>query len=211
MWPRARSRKATVLTDFSTEYAQRSDDELLHLATQRHYLTPEATAALDAELRRRSLTESDRVEHQKFVKRQERHEHKDRRRRIFGKRQFSWLELLSAFVAMGVIAWAYFSLPKTYRLKPDWEEAAACVVIASILVIVGWRSLLRNITFWIALILSASIQLAVVHAWVQRTGRLNRSAGKLATLLGFVLFIAIYGCFRLLRRNFYGEGSTESG
>jgi hypothetical protein len=37
-------------------------------------LTTEAATALDAELRRRNLTESDRVEHQKFVKRQERRE-----------------------------------------------------------------------------------------------------------------------------------------
>lgn len=199
-----------MLTDFSTEYSQRSDDELLHLATQRHSLTTEAATALDAELRRRSLTESDRVEHQKFEKRQERREFRGRRRKIFGKRQFSWLELLSAFGAMGVIAWAYFSLPKQYHLKPDWEEAAVCVVIASVFVIVGWRSLWRNITFWIVLILSASIQLAVVHAWVQRTGQLNRNAGKLATLFGFVLFFAIYGGVKLLRRNFYGEGSSES-
>jgi hypothetical protein len=53
--------------DFFAGYSERSDDELLHLATQRHYLTREAAAALDAELRRRNLTESDRVEHQKFV------------------------------------------------------------------------------------------------------------------------------------------------
>lgn len=200
-----------MLTDFSTEYAQRSDDELLELATQRHSLTQEAATALDAELRRRNLTESDRVEHQKFVKHQELREYRGRRRKIFGKRQFSWLELLSAFGAMGVIAWAYFSLPKQYHLKPDWEEAAVCVVIASVLVVVGWRSLWRNITFWIALILSASIQLAVVHAWVHRTGQLNHNAGELATLSGFVLYFAIYACLRLLRRNFYGEGSAEGG
>jgi hypothetical protein len=59
-----------MLTDFSTEYSQRIDDELLHLATQRHSLTTEAAAALDAELRRRNLTDSDRVEHQRFVKEQ---------------------------------------------------------------------------------------------------------------------------------------------
>jgi hypothetical protein len=200
-----------MLTNFSTEYAQRSDDELLELATQRHSLTQEAVTALDAELRRRNFTESERVEHQKFVKYQARREYRGHRRKILGKRQFSWSELLSAFGAMGVIAWAYFSLPKPYRLKPDWEEAAVCVVIASVFVIVGWRPLWRNITFWITLILSASIQLAVVHAWVQRMGRLTRNAGKLATLFGFVLFFAIYGCLRLLRRNFYGEESTESG
>ena len=62
--------KATMPIDFSTEYSQRSDDELLQLATQRHSLTTEAAAALDAELRRRNLTDSDRVEHQRFVKEQ---------------------------------------------------------------------------------------------------------------------------------------------
>jgi hypothetical protein len=196
-------------TDFSTEYSHRSDDELLHLATQRHYLTMEAADALDAELRRRNLTESDRVEHQRFEKRQERREFRGRRRKIFGKRQLSWLELLWAFAVMAAIACSYLALPKRYDLKPGWEEAAVCVMIASVFVIVGWGSLWRNITFWIALILSAAIQLATVHAWVQRSGGLNRNAGKLATIFGFVLFFAIYGAFRLLRRNFYGEGTSE--
>jgi hypothetical protein len=199
-----------MLTDFSTEYSQRSDDELLHLATQRHALTKEAEAALDSELRRRNLTESDRVEHQKFAKRQERREHKGRRRKIFGKRQFSWLELLSEFVAMGVIVWAYFALPKRYHLNPDWEEAAVSVMIASVFVIIGWRSLWRDIAFWMALIFSSTIQLAVVHTWVQRAGGLSRGVGKLATLLGFVLFFAIFGCIKLLRRDFFGEGSSRS-
>jgi hypothetical protein len=56
--------------DLTTEYSQRSDDELLQLATERHSLTSQAAAALDAELRRRNLTDSDRVEHQRFVKMQ---------------------------------------------------------------------------------------------------------------------------------------------
>ena len=199
-----------MLTDFSIEYSQRSDDELLHLATQRHSLTAEAAAALDAELRRRNLTESDRVEHQKFEKRQERREFTNRRRKVLGKRQFSWLELLSAFAVMAVIACAYFALPKRYHLKPDWEETAVCVTIASVTVIVGWRSLWRDIAFWMALILSSATQLVVVHAWVQRAGKLSRGAGKLATVFGFLLFFVIYGCIKLLRRNFYGEGTSES-
>ena len=56
------------MLDFATEYAKRSDDELLHLASARHSLTTEAVAALDAELHRRNLTEPDRVEYQRFVK-----------------------------------------------------------------------------------------------------------------------------------------------
>lgn len=195
--------------DFSTEYLQRSDDELLHLATQRHSLTTEAVAALDAELRRRNLTESDRIEHQKFAKRQERREHKGRRRKILGKRQFSWLELLSAFAAMGMIAWAYLALPQRYHLKADWEEAAVCSMIVSILVVVGWRPLWRDAAFWVALVVSCAIQLAVAHAWVERVGRLTRGTGKLAALLGFALFVAIYKGIKLLGRSLYGEESFK--
>ena len=43
----------------------------------------------------------------------------------------------------------------------------------------------------------------VVHAWVQRAGNLSDGQGKLAILLGFVLFFAIYGFVWLLRPNIY--------
>jgi len=200
-----------MLNDFSTEYADRSDDELLRLATDRASLTNEAVAALDAELRQRNLTQSDQTKYQRFVHRMEQRESRTRRRKIFGKGQFSWLELLWAFGAMGLISFAYLELPSRYHLKPDWEDAAVCVMIASVFIAVGWRFLWREIAFWTALILSSTIHLAIAHAWIQRAGKLSRGAGKLATFLGFVLFLAIYGCIRLLRRNFYGEGTPESG
>jgi hypothetical protein len=106
---------------------------------------------------------------------------------------------------MAVIVCAYLLLPKRFHFKPDWEEAAVYVMIFSVTVTVGWRSLWREIAFWMSLILSSAIQLAVAHAWIHRAGALGRGAGKLATFLGFGLFVAIYACLRLLRRNFYGE------
>jgi hypothetical protein len=45
----------------------------------------------------------------------------------------------------------------------------------------------------------------IVHAWILRVGKFSRGQGKLAILLGCVLFFAIYGFVWLLRRNFYGE------
>jgi len=60
-----------VNSDFSAEYSERSDAELLQLASERNSLTAEAADALDAELRRRNLTEFDRVEYQRFVEGQE--------------------------------------------------------------------------------------------------------------------------------------------
>lgn len=56
-----------------------------------------------------------------------------------------------------------------------------------------------------ALVMSSVMHLAVVHAWTLRARELNRGQGKLAILLGFVLFIAIFGLVRLLRRMFYRE------
>src|SRR5215470_1720316 len=59
-------------SDFSVSYFERSDDDLLLLASDRASLTTEAGLALDAELRRRNLTESDRVKYQQFIKHDER-------------------------------------------------------------------------------------------------------------------------------------------
>lgn len=73
-----------MLNKFSIEYSERSDDELLELASDRVSLTTEAAAALDAELRRRNLTESDQAKHQHFVKRNEQRDATRRRRKIFG-------------------------------------------------------------------------------------------------------------------------------
>ncbi len=44
-----------TVSSFSTEYAHKSDDELLCLLTERDTLLPEAAAALDAEVQRRGL------------------------------------------------------------------------------------------------------------------------------------------------------------
>jgi hypothetical protein len=172
-------------------------------------LTTEAAAALDTELHRRNLTESDRVEHQRFVKRQGRLESRSRRRKIFGGGEFSWHELLGAFGAMALISFAYLALPSRYHLKPDWQEAAVYVMIAAVAIAAGWRNLWRDIAFWMTLTLSSSIQLAVAHAWIQRRGDLSRSLARGATLLGLVLFVALYGIIWLLRRKSHRAATSN--
>jgi len=106
---------------------------------------------------------------------------------------------------MALISFTYVALPSRYHLKPDWQEAAVDVMFASVFIAVAssvWR---RKIGFWMSLVISSAIHLVVVHAWIQRVGNLSRGQGKLAVLLGFVLFFAVYGILRVLRRNFYGE------
>lgn len=69
--------------NFSAEYSERSDDELLLLASDRDSLTGEAATALDAELRRRNLTRSDLARYQRFVKHNEQREASRQRRRAW--------------------------------------------------------------------------------------------------------------------------------
>lgn len=204
-----------MLTDFAAEYSRRSDGELLHLASARHSLVPEAAAALDSELHRRNLTESDLIEHQKFVKRQERREGRREaklRRRWEGlglKWQLKGREILELIAVMTVVSVAYFALPSRYHLNPDWQEAAFILVLTSVglaFIVRSWR----NIVFWISLGVSSAIHLVVVHAWTRPTPDLSRGRAKIAFFLGFVLFLIVYGAVRLLRRVFPGgeEGQT---
>jgi hypothetical protein len=204
-----------MLADFATEYSRRSDGELLHLASARHSLVPDAAAALDSELRRRNLTESDRIEHQKFAKRQERREGRretNLRRRWEGlglKWELKWREILEILAVMAVILVAHFALPSRYHLNPDWQEAALIVMLTSVglaFIVRSWR----NIVFWISLGVSSAIHLIVVHAWTRQTPDLGHARAKIAFFLGFVLFLVVYGAVRLLRRVFHGgeEGQT---
>jgi hypothetical protein len=203
-----------MLKDFPAAYSKRSDDELLHLASTRSSLTPEASTALDAELCRRNLTESDRVEYQRFVKRQEQREARRHRRKKFGplKYQLSWLDLLWAFAAVALISFTYIALPSRYHMKPEWQDAAFIVMMTSVFIAIASRSLFwRNFAFWMSLAISSIIHLAVVHAWTRRVPDLSRGQGKLATLLGFVLFVAVYGFVRLLQRNFHDKEACDRG
>lgn len=193
--------------DFFTEYSRRSADELLSLAADRASLTTEAAAALDAELRRRNLKESDQAKYEQLVKREEQREAKRRRRTLLGTRRdrSSWVDLLWALIVMALVSFAYLALPSRYHMKPDWQEAAVHVMFASVSIAVAGSILWRKIGFWMSLVISSATHLVVVHAWIMRARSFSRGQGKMAVLLGFVLFFAVYGIVWNLGRGFYGE------
>lgn len=197
--------------NLSAEYSERSNDELLQLASDRSSLTDEAAAALNDELRRRNLTESDQTKHQQFVRRRERREATRRRRKIFGTRsdRSKWIDVFWTFLAIALISSAYIALPNRYHMKPDWQEAAFHVMFASVFIAVVGRSWSRRTSFWMSLVLSSAIHIVVVHAWLLRVGHFSTGQGELAIMLGWVLFVAIYGVVWLLRRNLYGEEAPD--
>ena len=197
--------------NFSVEYSERSDDDLLQLASDRSSLTNEAAVALDDELRRRNLAESDRAKHQQFVRHKERSEAIKRRRRIFGTRNdlSSWVDVFWTLLAIALISSTYVALPNRYHMKPHWQEAAVLMVFASVFIAVASTVWWRRISFWMSLAISSAIHVAVVHAWIRQVGNFSRGQGKLAVLLGFVLFFTVYGVVFLLRRNIYGEEAHD--
>jgi hypothetical protein len=154
-------RETKMPNDFSAEYSERSDDELLHLASERHSLTPEATAALDAELRRRNLTESDRLEHQRTVKRYEQREARKHRRYINSSFlvRFKLPQALAALIMLAVL-WAMSHLPVRYQEK--WGQTIFTTVAGVVIAILSspktyFRGSGITSLHWAALLASAFV------------------------------------------------------
>ena len=184
--------------NFSAEYSQRGDDELLQLASDRFSLTSGAAAALDDELHQRHLTECDRATHQQFVRRREQREAGRQRRRIFGTRSDSgkwldkWVDLFWALLAIVLISSGYIALPNRYHMRPDLQEAAVHVMFASVFIAVVARSWWRQIGF------SMSLALVVCDSYVccprldtARRKSPQRKTSHLARLC------AVFRCLRL--------------
>lgn len=106
-----------MLNDFSTQYADLNDEQLLQVASDRESLTDDAVAALDAEMRKRNLTREDLITHERFVERSRQRDARRTRRKLFGSRRYreSWVNgLVPVFWSAFVIAliWvAYIALP----------------------------------------------------------------------------------------------------
>jgi hypothetical protein len=201
-----------MLDKFSTEYAHRTDHELLHFASDRDSLTMEAASALDAELQRRNLTEADLVRHQEFVARVEKRDALRRRQKIFGKPKrdpFPWFEMFCVVVVMAFIWIIYAALPDRFHMSADWEKSMPEVMFASVATAGFGNPWWRKITFWMSWAISSAINLVIAHAWLQRVGKFSRWQGDIVVLLGFVLFFFIFALVSFLRRSLLGEDVSD--
>jgi hypothetical protein len=199
-----------MTTDFSLEYSRFSDDQLLALASTRASLIDVARLALDSEMTRRGLTQSDRIKYEQSVKMASRRETRRLRRKIFGSRadQDSWGDTLTivfwSVLVMSLIGFAYLALPVRYQFTPDWKEAAMSVMFVSVPIAVGGFSYWRNVGFWVSLSFSSILHLCLVHAWIIRMGALTSGRGgteRGALAVGFVLFFVVLGCGWILQRT----------
>ena len=202
------------MSDFSTQYADLSNEELLRIASDRASLRDEAVLALDAEMQKRKLNSSDVTKQQRIVERSVRQESRRRRRKVVGSSRSwrssaqDWAVVLCAAICIGLISIAYQKLPPKYHFSSDWEEAAEYVMWASVGIIAISSFFWRRIGFWISIVVSTALHALMVHAWVKRAGTLSGhhdKSDRLAIMLGFMLFVAVYGCGFYFRRKFYGE------
>jgi hypothetical protein len=200
------------MTEFFSNYAGLRDEELLQIASDRISLTPEAAAALDAEMVRRTLTSADLTQHEKSVRQQTRREARRGRRKLFGRSRsreslgdglftFLWAVLVFSLIWIG-----YVALPGRYHFSPDWEQTSVQVMIATILIAAASRFWWSRITFWISLTISSTIDAILLHMWIVRFGPPEgRRSLRLPFLLGVVLFGIVYGTGLYLRQKFSGE------
>jgi hypothetical protein len=127
------------------------------------------------------------------------------------KYRLSPSDLLWAFSLMGLLLLTYFLLPyfaisSRNHSEAGWVDATLFVILASVLIVVATRTVfLRDPVFWMSLVISAALHLLAVHAWSQRVQGFRNGAGKIAVLLGPVLFFAVYRSVRLLQPRFYDE------
>jgi len=180
-------------TDFSTEYSRRTDDELLRLALERDALTDEAAEALEVELQRRNLTESDRIEYQKFAKLQERLERRNQHRRnsgTFVDRESLLNKAVAAAFGAGIF-FTYRAIPAHYQLSPGWEQAAANVLAAAT-VIVYMMGQWRKVLFWRMLTVSSTIQLLVLRIFAERLSKFEYGPSAVSILIGLIIFFVVY-------------------
>jgi hypothetical protein len=196
--------------DFSSTYAELTDDELLQIASDRASLTDEAVTALDAEMRRRKLSHGDIDRHERLVKRAEQLETERRVRKLIGTRgnRPRWFLLGPVFGTLLVIALVtsmYQRIPQRYHFSPDWEQAAEIVLFSSAFILVAGTSWWRKVAFWVSLAVSSAIHAVLVHYWFVHAGnpgnRGRRADEPWAILLGLVLFLVVYGCGFLLRQT----------
>ena len=168
-------------------------------------------------MRNRGLTNDDLANHQNLLKQSEQRETRERARKL-RRKTTSWVDgvVTSFWAAFGfALIWiAYLAVPSRYHFSSYWQEAAGYAIFASAFIVAASFGLrLGKVTFWISLLISSVAHACIVHAWIVRTGSLDgygrRGEGKLAILLGPVLFVVVYGSLNFLRCKLRGESRIE--
>jgi hypothetical protein len=184
------------IDDIANAYRNKTDEELLLLARDLQFLTPEAVSALTDELARRKITAEDI---QAFRKKEERRARKDRFRSKRGDARATegwWLKIqLVAAYATGLLV--YHLLP--LKVPKEWEDAALVTFLCTVAIVFIFRELWQRVSFWFSLAIAAAIQIWAIKAYNPKGYWHHKDA---SLLIGFAVGFIVWGAMFLLLRRF---------
>ena len=198
------TRQSALGTDFPDYYATLSDDQLLHIASDRRDLRPEAGAAMDAELARRNLT----LDHARAKGRAELREELQelrgpRRKRKKSKYLVTQMNIGGFFIGLAGMVICWLVMP--FSLSPTgWGESISLVYLGALLAVLAVQPWVRKTArFWVCLLISMVPQFLLSH-WlaVYHPGR-TRGADKgnwgMSLLSGWLLGSVVFFLFQKIR------------
>jgi hypothetical protein len=178
---------------FQENYASLSDDELLTIAASRADLIQEAALALDSEMARRRLSYQEARARKREIARLEikelrRHRPSPKGTKYFVARMNGWMLLL---LALGVPL-LVISLIAFHLVREEWDLPILAVCIGAVIAISIVQPWLRQtVSFWLAVVVSCTVQLFVGH-WISvHQSPHSRGALKGAAFLAIVFGYAV--------------------
>jgi len=199
-------------TNFQDEYAGLSDQELLIIAGDKVDLLEEAALALDSEIKKRGLTYAQAKQLNTETELSESLDSNlskpnNNSKYFADKPHVFWGLLISAAVVILYL----LAVPKQFRIPDEWSEPAVVALLGTAMAPFAVRPRLRKqVSFWLAVLLSAAVQLLVAHWLIFRFPNPSRGAGKLiwagSGLAGYSVGAAVY---RLLQ-NAQSKQEEES-
>jgi len=184
-------------TSFQDEYAGLSDQELLIIAGDKENLLDEAALALDAEIKKRGLTYEQgkrlKTEMDLFRTGAPKASKPEKSKYLADKPHMFWgLPITGAVV---ILYWLI--VPKQLRLADEWNAPAVVAFLGTAMAPFAVRPRLRKqVSFWLAVLLSAAVQLLAAHWLLFRFPNPSRGTGKLiwagSAFAGYSVGAAVY-------------------
>jgi hypothetical protein len=200
--------------NFSENYAQLIDNELLMVAASRADLVPEAALAINSEMARRGLSDQDAHAKKRDVARLEIEEARKQRPSPKGTKYFvaqirgRWLLLLLSPTLLVVLLSFPHVVPEEWVLPIIFASYGAVIAISAVQ---PWLRQTRS--FWFSLPVAFIVQLFVGHIITVRLAPQSRGelkgAAFLAILAGYGVGVPLFLLLQKAKPREYPESGSQ--
>lgn len=196
---------------FQENYSSINDDELRMIAASRADLTEEAAVALDSEMTRRGLSYQEARAKKREMARLEfkearRHRPSPKGTKYFVAKMNGWMLLLVALGSPLLV----ISLMAFHLVREEWDFPILTAFIGTVIaasIVQPW--LRRTASFWLAVVISCTVQLFVGH-WISvDQAPQSRSELKGAAFLAIIVGYAVGTPLFLLLQKLKPKEDTQ--